>query len=70
MGRRHSLFISTNPQNLAPIGLPGQGVFIGSPGPTIFGQSSQIVGFGIITEDTLANIEIESSTDTLIVEGG
>ena len=70
MGKRHTIFISTNPQNLAPIGTPGQGLFIGSPGQFIFGQSEQIVGDGLITESSLSNIEIESSTNTLIVEGG
>lgn len=69
MGKHHTLYISTDPNNLAPIGTPGQGLFIGSPGPTIYGQSSQIIGFGLITEDTLANLEIESTTDTLITEG-
>ena len=69
MGRRHSLFISTDPNNLAPIGLPGQGVFIGSPGPTIYGQSEQIIGDFLALESTGGMIELESSTDYLITEG-
>jgi hypothetical protein len=38
--RGGSIFISTNPQNNVPIGVPGQGVFIGRPGPTIYGTGS------------------------------
>ena len=37
--RGSGIFISTNPQNNVPIGTPGQGVFIGCPGPTIYGAS-------------------------------
>lgn len=40
MGKHHTLYISTDPNNLAPIGIPGQGLFIGSPGPTIYGRGS------------------------------
>lgn len=36
------IFISTNPQNNIPIGTPGQGVFIGRPGPTIYGASGGV----------------------------
>lgn len=37
--RGGGIFISTNPQNNIPIGTPGRGVFIGCPGPTIYGAS-------------------------------
>lgn len=67
---RHHLFISTNPQDNVPIGLPGQGVFIGYPGRMIFSQSEQIIGDGLITESALANLITESAGDTLITEGG
>jgi len=42
MGKRgrHTIFISTDPQNNVPIGTPGQGVFIGYPGPTIYNAST------------------------------
>jgi len=39
MGRRHTLYVSTDPNNIVQIGTPGQSIFIGSPGPTIYGGS-------------------------------
>ncbi len=41
--RGGGVFISTNPQNNVPIGTPGQGIFIGRPGPTIYGASGGAV---------------------------
>lgn len=42
MARGSGIFISTNPQNNVQIGIPGQGVFIGCPGPTIYGASGGV----------------------------
>ena len=65
MGRRHSLFISTNPQNNVPIGIPGQSIFIGSPGPSIYGRGPGAIdqgGFDFVMDGNLQivmdNLEI------------
>lgn len=46
MARGGTVFISTNPQNNVPIGIPGQSIFIGCPGPTIYGRGSGAIDAG------------------------
>jgi len=65
VGRRHTLFISTNPQNNVPIGIPGQSIFIGSPGPSIYGRGPGAIdqgGFDFVMDGDLQivmdNLEI------------
>ncbi len=46
MGRHHTIYISTNPQNNVPIGIPGVSICIGSPGPSFYGRGPLAVDAG------------------------
>ena len=66
--RGGSIFISTNPQNNVPIGLPGQGVFIGCPGPTIYGRGPGAIDAGGLIMDMTGPTIIDMTTMQINLE--
>jgi hypothetical protein len=62
MARGGTVFISTDPQNNQPIGIPGEGVFIGTPGPTIYGRGSGAVDAGSMFIDFTGDFQIDHTT--------
>lgn len=63
MARGGTVFISTNPQNNVPIGLPGQSIFIGRPGPTIYGRGPAAIDAGGL--DLVMDGSLQIVMDTL-----
>jgi hypothetical protein len=64
-----TFYVSTNPLDNVPIGLPGQGVAIGRLGVLIFSESEQIVGFNLVTESAGDALITESAGDNIVTEG-
>jgi len=59
MGRRGgSIYISTNPENNVPIGVPGVGVSIGPMGPLIYGRGSDAIDSTSLELD-MSSVEID-----------
>jgi hypothetical protein len=69
MARGGSVFVSTDPNNVVPIGVAGSGVFIGTPGPTIFnsGQGSGNAGT-VLTVTATGGASVAASKDYSTIE--
>ena len=61
-GKHHSLYIRTDPNSTANIGIPGQSIFIGSPGPTIYGLGPGAIDAGGLIVDMSQNFIVYLTT--------
>ncbi len=65
---RSSIYISTNPLNNVPIGVPGQGVAIGRLGVLIFGRGPDAVTASGMVIDLSDGFQIDMTDQQIVMD--
>lgn len=67
MPRRSTVFVSTDPNNNVPIGVPGQGIAIGPLGRLIYGRGPDAIANSAMLLD-MTNLSIDLTNQNLKLE--
>jgi len=60
-----SVYISTDPQNNVPIGVPGHGVAIGRLGILLYGRGPDAIDAGSLQIDYTGDFQIDMTTQSI-----